>query len=98
MTANENQIELELLGDSGELKLFQATAQSNAILANHISTGDAVIIVEEGSGVLIMSGKEEQLQKGDFAIIHKNRQHSLKVQLDFRAKIVMSNNANIEAK
>ncbi len=98
MAVQENELQLKLLGDSGELKLFQATSRSESILSNHISTGDAVIIVEEGSAVLVMDGNEQVLKKGDFAIVRKNKEHSLKAQPDFRAKIAMSNNAEIEPK
>lgn len=96
--ATQDDLKLKLLGDSGELKLFQATSKSQSILSNHTTSGDAVVIVEEGSGVLLMNGEKKHLKKGDFVIIHKGEEHSLEVDADFRAKIAMSNNAEIEPK
>lgn len=77
-------------------KVLQVTGQAGISMPLHYSTQEAVIIVLEGSAVLIIDEKENLLEKGSAFIIPARQEHSLSLKAEFKALVVMAHDSVIE--
>jgi quercetin dioxygenase-like cupin family protein len=82
---------------SGEsFRVLQVTGWEGMLMPLHHSTGEAVVIVLEGSAVLKIDENEHLLQEGGAFIIPANQNHSLTLHARFKALVAMSKDSNIE--
>lgn len=65
-------------------------------MPEHISTKEAVVMVQEGSALLKIDGNEEALEKGGVYIIPAKKPHSLQLLTDFTAIGLMQLESEIE--
>jgi quercetin dioxygenase-like cupin family protein len=91
-----NKPELVKLSTGESLKVLQVTGQEGMLMPLHHSTGEAVVIVLEGSAVLKIDENEHLLQEGGAFIIPANQNHSLTLHAKFKALVVMPRDSNIE--
>lgn len=77
-------------------KVLQVTGQAGVSMPLHYSTQEAVLIVLEGSAVLIIDDKENLLEKGSTFIIPARQKHSLMLKTEFKALVVMAHDSVIE--
>ena len=92
----ENMPKLTILQTGDTFKVYEVTGKEGMIMPKHYSTKEAVVLVKEGSGRLLIAEKEHLLSKGSAFIIPAGVSHSLTLLADFRANIVMENTSNIE--
>lgn len=64
-------------------------------MPRHVATSDAFLIVESGKALLIFEKETVELSKGVTQPIPANEQHMLKIIDDFKAYIVLANEAKI---
>ncbi|WP_394772037.1 cupin domain-containing protein [Mucilaginibacter sp.] len=64
-------------------------------MPRHFATSDAYVIVESGNALLIYKGETAELKKGMSLSIPSHEPHLLKVIEDFKAYIVLANDAVI---
>jgi len=77
-------------------KVLQVTGQAGISMPLHYSTQEAVLVVLEGSAVLIIDDKENLLEKGSAFIIPSHQEHSLSLKTEFKALVVMAHDSVIE--
>lgn len=77
-------------------KVLQVTGRAGISMPLHYSTEEAVLIVLEGSAVLIIDGKENLLEKGSAFIIPARQKHSLTLKNEFKALVVIAHDSVIE--
>jgi quercetin dioxygenase-like cupin family protein len=91
-----NKPEMAQLTTGESFKIFQVRGMAGMGMPLHHSTGEAVVIVSEGSAVLKIGEKEHLLQEGGAFIIPAKQNHSLRLNTRFKALVVMSRESNIE--
>ncbi len=79
-------------------KVLQVNALAGMEIPLHHSTVETTIIVQEGKAILKMPDAEHVLAIGTVFIIPANAEHSLSVQLNFKAIAVMASNGTINFK
>ena len=65
-------------------------------MPQHQATSDAFIIVQEGSGKIIFSDNEVELQQGSPQLIPANKKHRLQVLDAFTACVILAPDAAIK--
>ena len=63
--------------------------------SRHIATSDAFVIVESGDALLVYEGETHELGSGSYESIPAFEPHLLKVISDFKAYIILANDAEI---
>lgn len=96
MNTTQEKPELSPLKIGKEFKTFTVTGKKGMEMPSHISTKEAVVIVQEGSALLKMDGEERLLKKDEVCIVPGGRHHSLLLLGDFRAIALMAINSAIE--
>ena len=91
-----NKPEMTMLATGESFKVFQVIGMAGMAMPLHHSTGEAVVIVSEGSAVLKIEEREHLLQEGSAFIIPAKQNHSLRLNTRFKALVVMSQDSNIE--
>lgn len=76
-------------------KVIKVEFAAGYSMPRHTATSDAFLIVESGSALLIFEKETLELSKGVTQSIPANEQHMLKIIDDFKAYIVMGNEAKI---
>jgi quercetin dioxygenase-like cupin family protein len=71
----------------GTLTLF-AFAQGQG-LSEHTAPYDAFVQVLEGTGVIVINGKEHAVETGQMIIMPANVPHSLRAEVPFKMLLVM---------
>ncbi len=77
-------------------RTFNVTGKKGMEMPEHISTKEAVVIVQEGSALLKIDGKEQTLEKEGVYIIPAKKPHSLQLLTDFKAVALMAMDSEIE--
>lgn len=71
-------------------KVLQIKGSAGMHMPPHHSTEEAVIIVTKGQALLTMPSINQLLCKGDTFIIPAKKEHTLKIQKDFKALVIMA--------
>jgi quercetin dioxygenase-like cupin family protein len=87
---------MQQLQINDHFKVVKVELGAGVNMPRHFATSDAFLIVESGNALLIYSGETHELNKGDNVSIPANEQHILKVIKDFKAYIVLANDAQIQ--
>lgn len=88
--------EMSPLKVGSEFKTFTVSGKKGMKMPQHISTQEAVVIVQEGSALLKIDGEEQTLEKDGVYIIPAKKPHSLSLLADFKAIGLMALEAEIE--
>lgn len=91
-----NKPEVTLLKKGVVFKILQVTGEKDMLMPKHISTKEAVIVIEEGNAIIEIASKERLLKKGDSMIIPATVPHSLLVMTSFKAIVMMPVESEIE--
>lgn len=84
-----NKPELTLVKKGDQFKILQVTGEKDAQMPKHLSTEEAIIIVEEGNAIIEIYAKEHLLKKNDSLIIPAGVPHSLLIKTSFKALVIM---------
>lgn len=78
------------------VKVFEVKGNSGMTMPEHISTEEAVVIVQKGSAILKIFGKEHFLKKDDSYVIPAGEKHTLTLKEDFQSCVVMGIKSEIQ--
>lgn len=92
----QNIPKLETLKTGDSFKIYMVTGQQGMEMPLHYSTHEAVVIVQEGSALLVIDEQEHLLGKGSSTIIPAGKNHSLIIKSDFKSLVVMALDSKIE--
>tara|TARA_R110002051_G_scaffold325857_1_gene432298 strand:+ start:25647 stop:25940 length:294 start_codon:yes stop_codon:yes gene_type:complete len=85
-----NKPELTILQLGNSIKVVQIEGKAGMRMPHHYCTEEAVIVVKEGQAMLTMPGHSKLLCEGDTFIIPAKKEHTLKIQKDFKALAIMA--------
>jgi quercetin dioxygenase-like cupin family protein len=88
--------QMTILHTGLSFKVFQVTGQEGMCIPEHFSTKEAVIIIQKGSAVLRIKGRDHALQQYDSFIIPASEKHMLTIKKDFQANVIMENDSQIK--
>ncbi len=83
------------LTKNNHYKVVQVELPAGTNMPRHFATSDAFVIVENGNALLIYKGETCELRAGTNICISSHEEHILKVLEDFKALIVLANDAVI---
>lgn len=78
------------------MKVLEVRGSEGMNMPEHYCTGEAVLIIDRGSAVLKMLGKEHVLKQHDSVIIPQGEKHTLTITGDFQSHVVMEVDAEIK--
>ena len=95
MKSNDNpkMIRLEL---GNTFKILQVTGSAGMNMPEHISTKEAVIIVQKGRAILKMKGNNHELKLNESLIIPAEEKHELQIIEDFQSIVIMESGSEIK--
>jgi len=88
--------QLVLLVEKEQHKVYAVTGSSGASMPEHITTKEAVVIIQKGEVVLNIQNQNYYLKQNDVFIIPAGVQHSLSIEKDFKAVVIMDIDSQIE--
>lgn len=77
-------------------KVLEVTGSEGMSMPEHYCTSEAVLIIDRGSAVLNLLGKEYALKQHDSLIIPQGERHTLSISDDFQSHVVMKVDAEIK--
>lgn len=77
-------------------KVLQVTGEAGAQVPLHYSTQEAVVIVQEGTAHLEIDEIKHMLQAGYVFIIPAGQNHTLTINVKFKAFVIMSKNSEVK--
>ena len=87
---------MSLLKTGDALKVIQVAGTGAMLLPAHISTQEALVIVQKGSAVLTIEEKEHLLSQGDVFVIPAHQKHFLLLKETFEGLIIMQIDAKMK--
>lgn len=90
---NPKMIRLEL---GNTFKVLQVTGIAGMNMPEHISTKEAVIIVQKGTAMLKMNGIDHVVKLNESFIVPAGEKHALHLTEDFQAVVIMECNSEIK--
>ncbi len=87
---------LVTLKTGNSFKIYEVTGRAGLEMPLHYATGEAVVMVQDGSAVLSIDGKEHVLEKGSSFIIPAGKEHSLLLKSEFKSLVIMKLDSDIE--
>lgn len=91
-----NKPEMKVLAKGESFKTMRVNAKAGMQMPDHHATSEAVIVVEQGKAILKMEGEDIVLEKGKSILLPSGKDHSLKIDEDFQAVVIMDANAEIK--
>lgn len=88
--------QVTILQSGNSVKVLQVTGDEGMNMPEHFCTKEAVIIIQKGSAVLKMNGKEYSLIQAQSFIIPAGTGHTLSIKERFRAIVMMSIDSEIK--
>ena len=77
-------------------KVLQVTGTGGMYMPEHYSSSEAVIVVQKGSAVLGLNGKEYALRQDRSFVIPAGEQHTLRLEESFQAIVIMEISSEIK--
>lgn len=77
-------------------KVFEVTGDSDCVMPPHLSTKEAVLIVQEGDAMLEIEGQINYLTKNDVFVIPAGAVHTLSIKNKFKTIVIMELDSQIE--
>lgn len=77
-------------------KILEVTAETDAVMPPHLSTKEAVVIVQEGDAVLEINGTTNHLTQNDVFVVPAATAHTLSIKSKFKAVVIMELDSQIE--
>ncbi len=86
---------MEELLKNEQYKVVKVEFSAGTHMPRHFATSEAFVIVESGEALLIYKGDTYELGPGSSEAIPAHEPHLLKVISDFKAFIILANDAEI---
>ena len=83
-------MEMKLILESKTFKVISVSLEKGESMPNHKATSDAFVIVRQGKVKLIFDNHEIYLRQDSTQLIPANEKHTLQVEEDFSACIVLA--------
>lgn len=93
-TKNTPEVTHLKLGDA--FKVLQVTGSAGMNMPEHISTKEAVVVVQRGSATLRMKGVDHLLKLNESFIVPAGVKHELHLTDDFQAIVIMDIDSEIK--
>lgn len=77
-------------------KVLEVTGISGMNMPEHISTKEAVIIVQKGTAILKIKNIDHTLTLGNSFIVPAGEKHMLQITEDFQAVVIMESDSEIK--
>lgn len=77
-------------------KVLNVTGSEGMQMPEHITTKEAVIVVQKGTATLKLKGEEYPLQKDDSFVIPGGEAHTLNIRENFQAAVIMEIDSEIK--
>lgn len=90
-----NKPELIPLEVGRSIKTIQVKGLAGMTMPPHHSTKEAVIVVQQGQALLKMPESDHLLNRGSTLIIPAGKEHTLRIQEDFKAIAIMAVDSEI---
>lgn len=78
------------------IKILRVTGDSGMCIPEHISTKEAVVIIQHGSAVLTMNGHEYPVTEHQAILIPRGEPHTLQITEALQALVVMETDSQIK--
>jgi quercetin dioxygenase-like cupin family protein len=88
--------ELKVSKRGKSYKVFEVTGDEGALMPPHLSTKEAVVIVQEGEAELSIENSNSYFTKNDVFIIPAGTVHSLSIKKKFKSIVIMQLDSEIE--
>lgn len=88
--------DLKLSKKGKSFKVLEVSGDEGAMMPPHLSTKEAVVIVQEGEAVLEIDNGINYFTKNDVFIIPAATVHSLSIKNKFKANVIMEVDSEIE--
>lgn len=92
----ENIPEIKLLKRGKQYKVYQVTGKEGMKMPQHISTHEAILIVQEGCAKLKIENTVLDLYQGNVFVIPGCVVHSLTIEEKFKSLVIMDLTSSIE--
>ena len=93
-TLTKPEMVVRQVGD--KYKILNVSGAEGAQMPLHITTKEAVIIVLQGEAILKLQNREIHLRTNDSAIIPAQAPHTLQIEKDFEANVIMEIDSEIK--
>lgn len=93
---SKNNPEMSPLKLGNIFKVLQVTGNTGTNMPEHISTKEAVIIVQKGTAILKMKGIDHVLKLNESFIVPAGVKHELQITEDFQAIVIMESESEIK--
>ena len=87
---------LERLKSGDSFKINELTGLAGMLMPLHYSTREAIIIEQEGSAILSIDEQQVRLERNNSYIIPAHKNHSLMLETEFKALVIMGLDSKIE--
>lgn len=88
--------EVKPLNSGNTFKVLQVTGRAGMKMPEHVSTGEAVVIVQKGSATIKMNGIDHVLQLNESFIVPAGIEHELSITEEFQAVVIMKVESEIK--
>lgn len=88
--------QMSILQTGKEYKILRVSGEKGSQMPAHFCTKEAIIIVQEGIALLKLTAQDIHLKKNDSAIIPAGELHTLIVQENFQATVIMGIDSDIK--
>ena len=88
--------QIVILQSGDSVKVLQVTGKEGMVIPEHFCTKEAVLVIQKGSAILKMDGKECSLTRDQSFIIPGGTNHILNITEGFQAIVMMSIESEIK--
>lgn len=89
-------MEMKKLFSNAHYKIMEVTLDTGEEMPLHKATSDAFIIVREGAGTITFTDHKVDLQQGSSQLVPAHKEHTLHINENFKACIIMAPEAEIK--
>jgi quercetin dioxygenase-like cupin family protein len=95
MKSNDNP-KMTRLDLGNTFKVLQVTGSAGMNMPEHVSTKEAVIIVQQGTAIIKLKGIDHVLELNKSFVVPAGQKHELKITEDFQAVVIMEKESEIK--
>lgn len=88
--------DLKILKKGQSYKIFEVTGYAGEVMPQHLSTKEAVVIVQEGKSILMINNENIHLNQNDVFIIPASVIHSMLIIEKFKSIVIMEHTSEIQ--
>ncbi|MHC2993538.1 hypothetical protein OB13_18855 [Pontibacter sp. HJ8] len=88
-------MEMKEIHANASYKVLTVSLAKGEEMPRHYATSDACLVIREGKGMLKLQEREVVLEAGATLVIPANEPHSLQIQENFAATVILAAGAQI---